>query len=83
MTRPLALELFTWAQAHRLDDGAYLDRHRLSQEGTSFPAPSATSYTAAAVVLAADALSRASAASGLFLGEDIPAFIDTSDSVTD
>ena len=79
---PLALELFTWAQAHRLDDGAYLTGI-VYPEGTSFPDAERTSYTAAAVVLAADALSRASAASGLFLGEDIPAFIDTSDSVTD
>ena len=77
-----ALELFTWAQAHRLDDGAYLTGI-VHPEGMSFPDAERTSYTAAAVVLAADALSRASAASGLFRGEDVPSFIDTSDPVTD
>ena len=77
-----ALELFTWAQAHRLDDGAYLTGI-VYPEGTSFPDAERTSYTAAAVVLAADALSRTTDASGLFRGEDVPAFIDTSDPVTD
>ena len=52
-------------------------------ERISFPDGERTSYTAAAVVLAADALSGASAASGLFLGEHLPAVIDTSDPVTD
>ena len=49
----------------------------------SFPGGERTTYTAAAVVLAADALSRTTDASGLFRGEDVPAFIDTSDPVTD
>ena len=52
-----ALELFMLAQAHRLDDGAYLTGI-VYPEGTSFPDAERTSYTAAAVVLAADALSR-------------------------
>ena len=81
-TRPRLSSCSRWAQAHRHDDGAYWTGI-VYPEGTSFPGDERTTYTAAAVVLAADALSRASAASGLFLGEDIPAFIDTSDSVTD
>ena len=78
-----ALELFRWAQqpiAH--DDGRYWTGI-VYPEGARFPGGERSTYTAAAVVLAADALSRTTNASGLFRGEDVPAFIDTSDPVTD
>ena len=77
-----ALDLFTWAQAHREDDGAYVTGI-VHPDKISFPDGERTSYTSAAVVLAADALSGASAASGLFLGDHLPAVIDASDPVTD
>ncbi len=48
-----ALELFSWAQAHRDDDGAYVTGI-VHPEKASFPDSERTSYTAAAVVLAAD-----------------------------
>ena len=47
-----ALDLFTWAQAHREDDGAYVTGI-VHPEKISFPDGERTSYTAASVVLAA------------------------------
>ena len=43
-----------------------LDRHRLPRRRSRFPADEHTSYTAAAVILAADAIAGASPASALF-----------------
>jgi hypothetical protein len=72
-----ALELLASAQGLRLPDGAYWTGMVYPDEAT-FPGGERTTYTAAAMVLAADALSAASGASGLFLGESIPAAIDLS-----
>jgi hypothetical protein len=66
--RATAADLLRWIRAHRRDDGAYwtglvYDRHR---EPVRFPFEEHTSYTAAAVILAADAIVGASPASGIF-----------------
>jgi hypothetical protein len=65
-----ATDLLTWTRAHRREDGSYWTglvwdpaRHHV---GTRFPFEEHTSYTAAAVVLAADAITGASPASSLF-----------------
>ncbi|MGD9797832.1 MAG: prenyltransferase [Acidimicrobiia bacterium] len=71
-----ARQLFGWAQRLRTDDGSYLtgDVH---PQGVSYPDGERSTYTAAAVVLAADALSRTSPASGLFVDHDLlPAVVD-------
>ncbi len=70
-----ALELLAWGQGLRLPDGTYWTGMVYPGEVT-FPGGERTTYTAAAMVLAADALSSASAASGLFLGETLAAVID-------
>jgi len=61
-----AADLLRWTRSHRLDDGSYwtgivypsLER---------FPADETSAYTAAAVVLAADAIAGASPASSVFV----------------
>lgn len=73
--RARAVELLSWAQAHRTSDGRYLTGIVYPQQST-FPAGECSSYTAAAVVLAADALSDTSPAAGVFRGEHLPAAID-------
>ncbi|MGH9091765.1 MAG: prenyltransferase [Acidimicrobiales bacterium] len=70
-----ALELFEAAQGLRLADGSYWTG-MVYPERVSFPGSERTTYTAAAVVLAADALSRTSPANGLFRGEGLPAGLD-------
>jgi hypothetical protein len=70
-----ALDLLAWGQALRLGDGSYWTGMVYPGKVT-FPGGERTSYTAAAMVLAADALSSASAASDLFLGGTLPAAID-------
>jgi hypothetical protein len=62
----LARDLFEWAQALRAGDGSYFTGIVHPQED-HFPADERSTYTAAAVVLAADALSRTTRASGLFV----------------
>ncbi len=60
-----ALDLFDLTGRHRRDDGAYWTG--LAYPGpVTFPDREATSYTAAAVLLAADALTSTSGASALF-----------------
>ncbi len=73
-----ALELLAWGQGLRLPDGAYWTGIALPQ-GTTFPGGERTTYTAAAMVLAADALCGASGASGLFVGETLPAVVELSE----
>jgi hypothetical protein len=63
--RDLALDLFTWAQAHRLDDGRYWTG-MVYPELITFPDGEQSTYTAAAVILAADALDGAAPTAGLF-----------------
>lgn len=76
--RHQAVELLTWAQAHRCEDGSYLTGLVYPEEVT-FPTAERTSYTAAAVILAADALSDATPAAGLFRDELLPADLDLSE----
>ena len=60
-----ALRLFEWAQRLRQSDGRYLTGLALPTR-VSFPDRERTTYSAAAVILAADALAADSATSGLF-----------------
>ena len=61
-----ATDLLRWTRSHRIDDGSYwtgivypsLER---------FPAGETSAYTAAAVILAADAITGASPASAVFV----------------
>ena len=75
----VAHELFVAAQGLRRADGSYWTGMVYPDEVT-FPAAERTTYTAAAMVLAADALSGATAASGLFRGEGLPAPLDLPES---
>jgi hypothetical protein len=71
-----AWDLFRWAQALRDDDGAYFTGVVYPQR-KSFPGDERSTYTAAAVVLAHDALTGASPASGLFVDHDaLPDLVD-------
>jgi hypothetical protein len=75
--REVALTLFEWAQHLRAPDGHYWTGI-VFPEMVHFPGDERTTYTDASVVLAADALSGASAASGLFVDHDaLPALITT------
>jgi len=57
--------LFTWAQQLRAPDGSYFTGI-VYPESVHFPADERSAYTAAAVILAADALEGTSPTSGLF-----------------
>ena len=71
-----ARDLFRWAQGLRADDGAYFTGLVYPQRKT-FPGDERSTYTAAAVVLAHDALTGASPASGLFVDHDaLPDLVD-------
>jgi MMP endo-(1,4)-3-O-methyl-alpha-D-mannosidase len=75
--RNTASDLLAWTRAHRRDDGAYwtglvYDRRRAP---VRFPFEEHTAYTAAAVILAADAIAGASPAASLF----IPPHVDDDD----
>jgi len=70
-----ALELFSIAQGHRREDGSYWTGIAYP-ELVTFPAEEATSYTGAAIILAADALSSTSPAAGLFRGEGLAKTLD-------
>ncbi len=61
-----ATDLLMWTRPHRLDSGAYLTGI-VHPSGIVFPAGEHSSYTAAAVILAADAITGASGASDLFV----------------
>lgn len=72
-----AHDLFRWAQQHREDDGRYWTGIVYPDE-VHFPGGEQSTYTAAAVVLGADALAGASSASHLFVDHDrFPPLIDT------
>ena len=60
-----AIDLFAFTGRHRRDDGAYWTGIAYPQNVT-FPGGESTSYTGAAIVLAADALASSSTAAGLF-----------------
>ena len=63
--RTTATELFEWAQNLRQDDGRYLTGW-VPPEQVSFPPQECSTYTAAAVILAADALDGTTPTSPLF-----------------
>ena len=68
--------LFEWAQDLREDDGSYWTGI-VHPEAKHFPGGERSTYTAAAVVLAADALSRTTPAAGLFVDhDDLPELVD-------
>jgi hypothetical protein len=67
--RDTALELFSWAQRLRTDGDRYWTGIVLPDE-VHFPAGEQSTYTAAAVILAADALAGKSATSSLFTSPD-------------
>jgi hypothetical protein len=72
-----AVQLFEWAQTLREPDGRYWTGIVYPEE-VHFPGQEQSTYTAAAVVLAADALAQGSPAAGLFVDHDaLPALIDT------
>jgi hypothetical protein len=65
-----AKELLSWTRAHRNDDGSYFTG--IVYPGRIvFPADERSAYTAAAVILAADAISQATPASKLFLSSTV------------
>ena len=64
--RDAALLLFEWAQRLREPDGSYLTG-RAFPSNVSYPDRERTTYSAAAVLLAADALAGNSGTSGLFV----------------
>ncbi len=64
--RDEALELFTWAQALRDEDGSYFTG-KVFPEHVYFPDMERSTYTSAAVILAADALDGSTPTSSLFL----------------
>jgi hypothetical protein len=70
-----ALELLTWVQALRNDDGSYWTGMVYPEEAT-YPPLERSSYTAGAMILAADAVSRTTPASGVFRGEGLPSHLD-------
>jgi hypothetical protein len=73
--RTEALALLRCTGAHRCDDGSYWTGIVYPEEET-FPFSERTTYTAGAIVLAADALSNATPAAGLFRGESLPDGLD-------
>jgi hypothetical protein len=70
-----ALDLFVAGQNLRLADGSYWTG-MVYPEKVTFPENERTTYTFAAMILAADALSSTSPAAGLFRGECLPAALD-------
>ncbi len=61
-----ATDLLSWTRGHRCEDGSYLTG-LVHPERIVFPADEHTSYTAAAIILAADAIAGASGGSGAFV----------------
>jgi hypothetical protein len=66
-----ALDLFSYTRRHRRDDGAYWTGIAYPSEVT-FPDRETTSYTSAAIILAADALTSSSNAASLFRHDSLP-----------
>jgi GH15 family glucan-1,4-alpha-glucosidase len=64
--RDTASDLLAWTRPHRRDDGSYWTGI-VYPSGERFPFEEHTSYTAAAIVLAADAITGASTASDVFV----------------
>jgi hypothetical protein len=70
-----ALDLLSWVQEFRNEDGSYWTGMVYPEEAT-YPPLERSSYTAGAMVLATDALTRTTPASGLFRGEGLPIHLD-------
>ncbi|MGC1513444.1 MAG: hypothetical protein WA797_11075 [Acidimicrobiales bacterium] len=78
-----ALDLFRWAQRLRDEDGAYFTGITYPEE-RNFPGWERSTYTAAAIVLAADALSGVGPAAQLFTDHSrLPSLMNTGDTVGD
>jgi hypothetical protein len=76
-----ARDLFSWAQRMRHDDGRYWTGI-VVPEDVNFPEGEMSSYTAAAVVLAADALTGASPAATVFTtADELPPILAVDDDV--
>jgi hypothetical protein len=74
--RERATQLFSWAQTLREPDGKYWTGIVYPDE-VHFPGGEQSTYTAAAVILGADALVGSSPASGLFINHDeLPTLLD-------
>src|SRR5690606_12353386 len=74
-----ARDLFAWAQQMRLDDGRYWTGTVYPEE-VHYPENETSTYTAAAVVLAADALCGSNRGSTLFTTfETLPAILPVDD----
>jgi hypothetical protein len=73
-----ATELLSWTRPHRDGDGSYWTGI-VYPKGEQFPADEHSAYTSAAVILAADAITGASRASGLFVPSDVLDLIDVAD----
>jgi hypothetical protein len=83
--RDMALSLFEWAQTLRADGGRYWTGV-VYPDLVHFPGGEMSTYTAASIVLAADALAGASPAAELFVNHDaLPelALIDAEDEFSD
>jgi hypothetical protein len=79
--RSTAIDLFAWSQELRDTDGRYWTGRVFPQE-VQFPADEKSTYTAAAVILAADALAGASPAARLFTDHEfLPALIGIDDQI--
>ena len=79
--RETALMLFEWAQHLRDDDDRYWTGI-VYPEQVHFPGGEKSTYTAAAVILGADALSQSTPAAPLFTDHDfLPSLIDTEEPV--
>jgi hypothetical protein len=72
-----ARTLFEWVQRYRYHDGSYWTGC-VYPEGIYFPGDERSSYTAAAIILADEALDGTSPAAGLFRGERLPSALLTS-----
>jgi hypothetical protein len=78
--RAVAEDLFLWTHQYRADDGRYWTG-TVHPEGSRFPPDERSTYTAAAIVLCADALTGASPAARLFVDHDsvLPPILDLDD----
>ena len=81
--REIAVNLFRWAQRLRCDDGAYWTGI-VFPELKHFPGGERSTYTAAAVLLADDALAERSRASALFTDDTfLPELVSVNDRAVD
>ncbi len=77
-----ARTLLGWVQGLRHSDGSYWTGMVFPEEVT-YPPLERSTYTAGAIVLAADALSHATPAAGLFRGEGLPSHLDLTEPAPD